>query len=100
MKRKIERRYRVVLRPVGGPDDGGAYEPRIVRLAYWPDQIADGPKKDPRSEAALAEAAKRAVRLERREFLTPPDREFDVHVEYLSAGLVPPRRRRSAEVGS
>lgn len=91
---KIERRYQVVLTPKDGPDDGGSYEPRIVRLSYFPDEIEKGPKRDPRSERALAEAAKRAIKLERREFDTADDTDFDVDVQYLNAGLVPAGVRR------
>lgn len=68
--KEVERHYDVALTLIGGPPDGGAYEPRRVRLRY---SEAEARELDPTSERALAQAIRRAEVLERREFESTSD---------------------------
>lgn len=88
LEREIERTYEVTLTPLDGPIDGRRVpydEPRRVRLRYSPE---DADQLGPRDEAAIDEALKRAIRLERKEFHTDPGTVFEGHVRYISGRLV------------
>lgn len=75
--RKIQNAYEVALLPDG--DIESAYPAQRVTLWYDPDKAPD----DPRAEAALREAIKRAERIERRTFQTAEDRTFGGVVKFL-----------------
>jgi len=85
--KEIERTYEVALAPLDGPVDGQGvpYEPRRVRLRYTIEQADD---LGPQDQAAIDEAVKRAIRLERKEFGTDPGTVFEGHVRYVSGRLV------------
>lgn len=98
--KEIERTYMVELTPLDGPVDGRLpYDPMRVRLRYTLDE-ADA--LDGRSERALKEAIKRAVRLERKQHDTDPDTVFvgsatltrEALVDYLPRSR--PRSNRSS----
>jgi len=83
---KIQRFYTVALVPTNAQIDLDVpMEPRSISLWYTPEQ-AD--KLDRIGAAAMDEAARRAERLERREFHTPPEREFEAEVRFIREKFV------------
>lgn len=65
----VIRTYEVILKP----DKDAAYEPRRVTLRY---RLEDADKLERDSVQAHREAFLRAVRMERQENDTPPNRQF------------------------